>query len=131
MKSETQKLWIIRGAPGSGKSTKAKEILQANPDAEHYEADMYFERDGKYLFEAAKIGHAHNWCQSSVKSALQQGKSVVVSNTFTKHREYRFYIEEAEKLGVPYEVLHMTGNFKNVHSVPQEVVDRMRANFQP
>jgi predicted kinase len=131
MENTTQKLWVLRGAPGSGKSTKAKEILKDISDGAHFEADMFFERTGTYVFEAEKIGHAHSWCMQSTKAALQQGKTVVVSNTFTKHREFRFYIELAEKMGIPYEIIHMTGQFKNVHNVPDEVVNRMLANFQP
>lgn len=46
-KADIGELVLIRGLPGSGKSTMAKVLAQVG--YEHYEADMFFERDGVYL----------------------------------------------------------------------------------
>lgn len=43
------KLTLIRGLPGSGKTTLAKQL-----GVLHVEADMYFMRDGRYQFEDGK-----------------------------------------------------------------------------
>lgn len=59
------KLVLIRGLPGSGKST----IARAMAAYEHYEADMYFEKGGEYCYDASKIKDAHEWCQRETRSA--------------------------------------------------------------
>lgn len=56
---------LIRGLPGSGKTTLAKE-MQSH---EHIEADMYFEEDGIYKYRAEAIQQAHAWCLEKVKAA--------------------------------------------------------------
>jgi Tfp pilus assembly pilus retraction ATPase PilT len=43
-------LYLVRGIPGSGKSTFAKTL-----SGEYYEADMFFMVDGEYKFDVAKI----------------------------------------------------------------------------
>lgn len=42
------------------------------------EADMYFERDGKYSYNPNNIKNSHAWCQKSVEDALMHGFDVVV-----------------------------------------------------
>lgn len=46
-------LLLIRGLPGSGKSTMAKEYAKAG--YVHCEADQFFEIDGQYRFDASKL----------------------------------------------------------------------------
>ena len=49
---------LIRGLPGSGKSTCARE------DYAHIEADMYFmDAEGNYKYNPSK---AHAWCRKMV-----------------------------------------------------------------
>jgi shikimate kinase len=58
-------LFIVRGLPGSGKSTIAKQLSY-----NHFEADQYFERDGEYNFIPSEIGNAHQWCRHQVRNAM-------------------------------------------------------------
>jgi len=48
-------LLIVRGLPGSGKTVMAKKMT----GYVHLEADMYFEVNGKYEYDRAKVGKAH------------------------------------------------------------------------
>lgn len=121
-------LLLIRGLPGSGKSTLAKEYVAIG--WEHYEADMYFMQNGTYNFDASKLHQAHKWCQRKTREALELGKNVVVSNTFTTHKEMKEYKDLAGELGVKLEVLTATGNYNNVHNVPQDKLDQMKARWQ-
>lgn len=119
-------LVLIRGLPGSGKSTLAKSMQGYM----HFEADMYFTRDGEYIFDHSKIKDAHAWCQWWVKDNLSRGYKVVVSNTFTQKWEMQPYLDMAEHLGVPVRIIEANGNFQNMHGVPDEAIERMRARWE-
>jgi hypothetical protein len=63
--------------------------------------------------------------------ALNLGKNVVVSNTFTRIREMEPYFQIADKLNASVIVIETNGRWPNVHGVPQEVIDRMHARWEP
>ena len=123
-------LILVRGIPGSGKSTTAKRLISEGLVDAHFEADMYFEVNGEYVFDPSKIKDAHAWCQKETDAALAAGKKVVVSNTFVKKWEAATYFELAAKHAVEVEVIVATGNYQNVHSVPEEVILRMKTNWE-
>jgi predicted kinase len=112
---------IIRGLPGSGKSTIAK----AMRGFAHYEADMFFMVAGEYRFDAALIGEAHSWCQRQARQALSQGDHVVVSNTFSRKWEIQPYFDMCKEFGVEPLIVEAKGKFQNVHNVPEQVIQRM------
>jgi len=125
-----KQLMLIRGLPGSGKSTVAKLFDKAL----HFEADMYFlDADGNYQFDASKIKNAHNWCRDSVMDAMKEGHPiVVVSNTFTQEWEMNVYYLLAEELG--YRVISMIvenrHDGKNIHGCPDDKIEQMRNRFE-
>ncbi len=125
-----QKFIIVRGLPGSGKSTIAKQIA-LDSDMFHYEADMYFvDKQGNYDFDQTKLGSAHMWCQRMVESRISDGMDVIVSNTFTTCKEMKPYFEIAKKYGIIPNVIHAQNMFDNIHLVPDEALKRMRDRFQ-
>jgi predicted kinase len=123
-----QKLYIIRGVPGSGKTTRAQELAGMN----YFEADQWmWNSAGEYQFDPSRLGYCHTMCKNSVRAALAAGLPVVaVSNTFVKKRDYMPYVKLAEEFGAEVEIIVMTGNWKNVHGVPEETVERMRRQFE-
>ena len=124
-------LFIIRGLPGSGKSTFARKLAQRIPDAKVREADDYFtDSAGVYNFDHNKIREAHKLCQERVMNDLSRGITCIVSNTFVKHWEMEYYKDLARKFNIPYTVIHVQGDFDNVHNVPADVVERMRKNWE-
>ena len=123
---ETAELILVRGIPGSGKTTYVKNNLKGH---RHYEADMFFNKDGKYDFDKNKLGKAHNWCFNQTKKDLENGKKVVVSNTFTTAKEVNKYLKLAKDLNKKVKVIRTTGNYKNIHDVPKESIDRMKKRF--
>ena len=124
-------LYLIRGLPGSGKSTFAK-TLAASLGCGHYEADMIFMVDGEYRFNADLLGHAHHWCRSKVEQDMSQGQpAIVVSNTFTTEKELKPYLALAEEFGynvtsMIIEDRHFSGS---IHDVPAETMQKMRDRF--
>ena len=123
-------LFVVRGLPGSGKSTYAKTLVQ--PSA-HFEADQYFVRGGKYNFDPSKLKDAHADCLARTRKAMVEGKHkrVAVSNTFTMKWEVQPYIDLAKELGWTVKVIRMTGEWGSIHDVPPEAIERMRGRFEP
>jgi predicted kinase len=126
-------LYIVRGLPGSGKSTFAKTL-----GGTHFETDNFFMVDGEYKFDGSKIKEAHNWCQNSVNSAMILNNTaglneiIVVSNTFTQEWEMKPYYEMAETYG--YKVFSIIVENRhggiNQHNVPEEVLNSMKNRFE-
>jgi len=119
-------LVIVRGLPGSGKSTYSKALGFKN----HFEADMFFEKDGNYKFNPALIKDAHEWCQSQTRAALERGEDVVVSNTFTQHWEMKPYLDMAKDFNADVKVVRMTTNYGSIHNVPEAAIEAMKGRFE-
>jgi len=130
-----KKLILIGGAPGSGKTTYAKQ-LETKYDGMlwtcHLEADRFFMQDEKYQFDPSRLSTVHQHCQKCACDAMRLGtEMVIVSNCFTKEWEREFYLEEACRHGYEVKWVHMTGTYPNVHGVPEEKVQKMRDAFEP
>lgn len=121
------RLILIRGVPGSGKSTFAAKVF---PGAFHVENDMFHVKDGKYRFDFNRQKDAVSWCMDMCDTALRNGMDVVVSNTFTKRIYVIAYVKLAAKYGADVSVYRMTGSFKNGHLVPAAVFENMKKNFE-
>lgn len=121
-------LTIIRGLPGAGKSTLAHKLAQAT-GAEHIEADQYFMHAGEYIYDGMKIGAAHEWCLHLATIWIEERKSVIVSNTFTKISELRPYFALASRFHLVPDVITLHANRGSIHGVPAAVVERMRTRF--
>lgn len=126
MSKAVAQLIIIRGLPGSGKTTMAGVITKIG--YRHFEADMFFEVEGRYQYDATRIRDAHAWCQRMTRAALERGENVVVSNTFTHLREMQPYVEMGAKT---IRVIEAQGKWESVHGVPPEMLERMAARWEP
>lgn len=124
------KLILIRGVSGSGKTTYAKKLMAQDPSLSHYEADMYFYKDGNYNFDPAKLKDAHAWCKAKTEEGLSDGRSVIVSNTFTQKWEIQPYIELGKKYEAEIILKKATGDYQNIHGVPPEALERMRSRWE-
>jgi predicted kinase len=129
-----KKLLLIIGIPGAGKSTLANKIKAENPEfanANIWEADMFFIKNGEYNFNPNILGAAHHWCQAKVKSDMILGQNVIVSNTNLTPTERRPYIKLAKEYGYEVEVIECNGGFKNIHGVPETSLERMKKKYKP
>ena len=123
-----KELFLLRGLTGSGKSTLAKSLV-----GEHFEADMYFIRNGEYKFDANKLSNAHKWCKVSVEECMNlRYNRVIVSNTFTQEWEMKPYYEMAEKYGYMVYSLIVENRHGGVnqHGVPDETLEKMENRFE-
>jgi len=56
-------LVILRGLPGSGKSTLSKKLSKLNENCCNYSTDDYFYINGHYIFKPDDLPKAHKWNQ--------------------------------------------------------------------
>ena len=120
-------LYIVRGLPGSGKSSLAKKLTEVV-----YSADDFFtNKKGEYNFNAKLLGKAHEWCWGKVRDAMFIGaNAVAVANTFTQAWEAEKYYQIAEEYGYSVFVIECQNDFGNVHDVPQESIDAMKERWE-
>jgi len=122
-----KELFLLRGLPGSGKTTLAKSI-----EGMHIEADKYFMDGDEYKFDASKLKEAHAWCQNAVKVWMGSQDKIIVSNTFTQAWEMQPYYDLAEKYG--YRVYSLIVENRhggvNEHGVPEEKLVQMKNRFE-
>lgn len=132
-------LFIIRGMPGSGKTTLAKLIADAV-----YSADDFFTHNGVYEFEPHKLPEAHEWCRCIVHESLvlalggNHRKKIAVANTFSQLWEFSAYVEMTEKLGVQFFVIDLFDQGYNdqelfercTHPVPLHIFENQRRRWQ-
>lgn len=117
------KLTLVRGLPGSGKSTYAKTL----EGYKHFESDMFFVNDhGVYKYDIEYISVAHDWCYSNVVKELINGHNVVVSNTFCAMWEMDRYLNLLHLLEEPIRIVELRSQFGSIHNVPEQAIARMK-----
>ena len=123
-----QYIMIIRGLPGSGKTTFANKVKKDNEVV--VEADQFHMIDDEYIYRPEMAGRAHEWCQSQVAYFLNQGKSVLVANTFITARTLVPYYEIAKEFNVDFKIKTMDTQYNNIHDVPEDVLNRMGIQWE-
>lgn len=131
-------LYLIRGVSGSGKTTLANELFEVMANsgysADEVCADDFFtDENGEYMFDAALLPRAHQWCRNYTEHAMKVGVSAIfVHNTFTTEKEMEPYFNLAKTHGYQVVTLVVENRHgsESVHSVPKEVVDRQRARLK-
>jgi predicted kinase len=122
-------LYIVRGVPGSGKTTLAKQLTANVFEADHY----FYDNDGNYNFIPSEIKEAHKECQQFVGYAMESGiEKIAVSNTFTQEWEMEPYFELAKKHS--YKVFTIVVENRhggvNQHGVPEDKIEQMKNRFE-
>lgn len=123
-------LVLIRGLPGTGKSTLAKSMSATHI---HMETDMFFydEATDSYIYDFSKLKEAHVWCENQTEEHLKAGKSVVVSNTFIKLKEMYNYVKLADKYGAELKVIECTELYGTNKKIPCTTIFKYRSLWEP
>lgn len=128
-------LILLRGIPGSGKSTLGDVILyttQSNVQ-DVLSADNFFIDDkGNYNFDATKLKEAHSDCQLKCAERMKMEFSkIVVANTFTEEWEMKIYFDMAERYRYRVHSLIVENRHGgvNIHNVPENKLQSMRGRF--
>jgi predicted kinase len=130
-------LTLVRGLPGSGKSTFANWIWNEYAICE---ADKFFtDKEGNYNFDSTKLGESHKWCREQVEIRMKDNQvnpqfypEIVVSNTFTQEWEMQPYIDLANQYGYTIFTIVVENRHGNssVHNVPEETINKMKNRFE-
>ena len=130
-------LFLVRGLPGSGKTSLAIHIWNEYAVCE---ADKFFyDKEGNYNFDPSKIKEAHAWCKNQVEIRMadhqlneQYYPEIAVSNTFTQEWEMEDYYKLAEKYNYKVVSLIVENRHggKNVHGVPEDKLEIMKNRFE-
>jgi len=136
----------MRGVSGSGKSTKAQELVkEAQREGKTTlvcSADQFFvdPNTGRYEFDHRKLGSAHAFCRGKAEAAVWLGTDlVIIDNTNTQKWEFEPYVLLAESNDYECEEV-MVGTLndedlkvyanRNKHSVPLDSIRKMAKRFQ-
>uniref|UniRef100_W5KW86 NEDD4 binding protein 2-like 2 n=1 Tax=Astyanax mexicanus TaxID=7994 RepID=W5KW86_ASTMX len=133
-------LILMRGLPGCGKSTLAKEILSCGPDGLILSTDDYFFQEDSYFFDPTLLGNAHDWNQKRARDAMLDRRSpVIIDNTNVQAWEMKPYVTLALECGYRVDFVEPDTRWKcdptelekrNTHRVPRDTIAKMLDRFE-
>jgi predicted kinase len=122
-------LVIVRGLPGAGKNAFAK-MLNTKAICS---ADDYFLINGEYKWSHWKLDAAHRWCERKCEKFMKVGaESIVIANTSVLLKDFKYYIDLAEKYDykVFSVIIENRHDGVNSHNVGNDVIEKMRKKFE-
>jgi len=138
--------FVLRGLPGTGKDEIAKFLNLDNVAGEIQtgqavilSTDQFFIKDGKFQFDKTKLKEAHEATWEAFKSAISSDSQVIIiNNTNIKKFHYAHYVDYAQRHGYLTSIVIIPANdvsdrelaTRNVHSVDQGTISKMRKEFE-
>ncbi|CAL8349259.1 unnamed protein product [Arctogadus glacialis] len=137
--SSSLSLILMRGLPGSGKSTFARELACTGPTGVILSTDDYFANQDGYTYDSSLLPIAHQWNQNRADEAMLKGCSpLIIDNTNLQAWEMKPYVAMALERG--YRVFFQEPNTqwkfdpvelekRTKHGVPQQKIAQMLERF--
>lgn len=126
------RLYLVRGLPGSGKSTIASALAGSVEGGAAVEADAFFvDDDGVYTFDAKQLAAARASSEDGARSAMEAGAPVVaVANTFSRRASWAPYVKAANANNYSVTILETHGDHGSIHEVPDEAIAAMADRWE-
>jgi len=135
-----KQVYILRGLPGSAKSTLADELAKAsfyeNRSVAIHTTDNYHMVNGRYQYDASKAGEYHKKnllaFQKSCKSGID---TVICPNTNINKEQYQKYVDYAKLHDYRVTIIVMDEFRETVcgrrteHKMPKELIYSMKQRF--
>lgn len=132
-------MFIMRGLPGSGKSSIVERISNVYRNSAVCSADLFFMCDGVYKWDHSKLSEAHNTCQEKAKAHCENGTPVVIiDNTNIKKWEMNRYLQFASENSYPVVIVEPKTPWKNdpvklaqfnSHGVTEDLINSKLKSF--
>jgi hypothetical protein len=128
---------IVRGAPGSGKTTFVQNMMAYTPKDKwvQCEADMFyyelFNKPAQFNSIILKTGHA--LCRDLIINSIIEGKPLIfVSNVSRELADCDEYSDIAKMFGYRVHEIIKENNHGNtsIHNVPDEKINSIQAGFE-
>lgn len=132
-----KRLIILRGLPGSGKTTFATFLKRSIQGSKEVCADDCWDYDytdpNTPGFTKSGIEKAHTKCFETVEEYMNEKvECIILHNTNTTEKEMYKYIQLANENN--YQVVSLVvenrHESKSVHNVPEETLERMKNRFE-
>jgi len=128
-----KELILIRGLPGSGKSTFAQ-LISEGGKYQVFSIDQYFtNKEGNYQFDYKQNHLAYKNCEELAEKSMQKEASkVIIDNTFTLEWEMDPYLKLAQTYNYRVHVITVENyhNGKNIHGISSEQIEKMAAKYK-
>ncbi len=126
-------LILLRGLPGSGKTTLAKELSENGKYPVFSVDDFFTSPNGDYKFEFDKNHLAYKHCEENAKVSMQKGTSkIFIDNVFSIEWEMEPYFKLASEFKYKIFVLTVENRHKghNIHGISDEQIRKMAEKYK-
>ncbi|MEK7390532.1 MAG: AAA family ATPase [Patescibacteria group bacterium] len=137
MPEVTKVVYIMRGVPGSGKTTIAR-MLAGTTGRIHSTDDFFIGADGKYCFNPRELEGNHRRNFEAFCRSLDEGvPAVICDNTNVRRWQFEPHVRAARQRGYLMAIVAMPHPTvdeavrRNTHGVPAGAIQGMLCEWEP
>jgi len=114
--SSVKGLIVLRGLPGSGKTTLAKKLSQRSKNAQICTEDRYHwsgkeDGVGEYKFQPQLVFLAREWCTKEIREAIQENVNLIIlDNHNARISMYEDHIQFAVEHGYRFRIIEFVAS---------------------